>query len=563
MFQKKMIKNFALILSIVTVASSMSACGKAPLEVTNKEIVIEYMEAAKGELIKDGTYMGTIANPEAANVIVKMSGTVTEVNVKIGDEVSEGDLLCTIDDTGAGFKLDSAKASYNSAMAAYNSAKAGYNTAQANYDNAVASTNAQLGGSKTLTDYQTQSGIETIEKQLQIINENIEGYPATVDLTNSALAQVSGQIENLNKAVAAAKTAYEDAYKKHEIAVNINDQYGKIQVATNGNASADLESIVKGAGFTSVNEYNRYLDNSIVNEKNSALTTLTTQLANAQSSYSTLTAQSKTVNDGAITLKNNKEALEMSLEQAKKQQEIVNGEIYEDTLAVIDATKKVAQAAVDSANFGVAQAAVGLSAAQIGIDAAEYELSLYKTASPISGVVEQVNISVNNMASSDRVSFVISDPESKYVYFYVTPDKSDIVTIGQKVDITYNKKQYIATVDEIGNAIDSSTGMIRIRASISNGSTLMNGARVELKTKVYDVSDCIIIPWEAIYFEKDGNYVYVEENGKAVKKKIEMELFDGQTVAVKSGINEGENVIISWSQSLRDGATVRTAKEAN
>ena len=67
-----------------------------------------------------------------------------------------------------------------------------------------------------------------------------------------------------------------------------------------------------------------------------------------------------------------------------------------------------AQAGVQQAQAAVESAQAGVQQARAGIASAEYQLSLYNLTTPISGVVEAVNVTENNFSPSGTAAFVIS-----------------------------------------------------------------------------------------------------------------------------------------------------------
>lgn len=59
-----------------------------------------------------------------------------------------------------------------------------------------------------------------------------------------------------------------------------------------------------------------------------------------------------------------------------------------------------AQAGVEAARAGLSSARRGSSPPRVGVNSAQYQLSLYNMTAPISGVVEAVNLTLNNFAAS-------------------------------------------------------------------------------------------------------------------------------------------------------------------
>lgn len=523
----KINRVMALLLTTSMMAATLSGCRKnVAVTAIDTTIVVQTQKVESGSMERMGNYVGTVAGTEAVYVVPMVSAVVTEMPIKVGQQVAEGDVLCRLDDTAAQLKMAGARADYSLAENGIETAKAGYNTAVANYENAKISAQAQIGGSKTLNDYQLDMNIQSLEDQLESVNKTIEGYVGLVDNTNAAVQSAHGNLLAAQEAYGLAKSAYEQAM-------------GEALGATDGNA----------------------VNTQLLTEKRAAMESALNRLTEAQKSYTQAMSQQKTVNDGAISLDENREKLEKAIEQAKEQQTIVNQDIYQDTVNIIESTKKVAASAVDSAQVGLETAQIHMQAAQVGIEAAEYELSLYTLTSPVEGIIEQINVSENNMAAAGNVSFVISNPDIKSVIFFVSEEVRNVLEIGQKVTATCARAEYEGSITEIGISVDSTTGLFRVKAALDHADKLANGTKVELVTKAHQTDDAIMVPWEAVYFENGKAFLYTVENGVARKRIVEIALYDTETIAVSAGINAGEEIIVSWSSALKDGAPVRKAQE--
>lgn len=71
-----------------------------------------------------------------------------------------------------------------------------------------------------------------------------------------------------------------------------------------------------------------------------------------------------------------------------------------------------------------------------------------------------------------------------------------------------------------------------------------------------------MIPSDALYFEDGDAYVFLAQDGTAVRTQVEVGLYTTDTIAVTRGLSDGDQVITSWSSSLKDGAPIRLAEEA-
>ena len=231
---------------------------------------------------------------------------------------------------------------------------------------------------------------------------------------------------------------------------------------------------------------------------------------------------------------------------------------YEDTQHLFE-MGAASQAEVDQANQALLSAQAWVEAARAGLNSAQYQLSLYNMTAPISGVVEAVNLTLNNFAASGTVAFVISNGSNKTVTFYVTDQVRQTLTAGQEVSVVSDGRTYQGAVTEISGVVDAATGLFKVKAVINEAQSLPDGLAVELTTTAYRSSGAILIPSDAVYFDEGNAYVYVAQDGTVVRTEVTVGLYTADTIAVTSGLTAGDEVITTWSAGLKDGAPIRLA----
>lgn len=245
---------------------------------------------------------------------------------------------------------------------------------------------------------------------------------------------------------------------------------------------------------------------------------------------------------------------------------------YDDTLALLEIgaasqaevdqahqTLLSAQAGLEAARASLNSAQAGIRSAQVGVESAQYQLSLYNLTAPISGVVEAVNVTENNFAASGTAAFVISNGSNKTVTFYVTDSVRQTLTPGQAVTVNYNGQTYEGAVTEIGGVVNAQVGQFQVKAVIDGAQDLPDGLSVELTTTAHRANGAVLVPSDAMFFEDGVAYVYLLQDGKAVRSDVTIGLYTADEIAVTDGLTPGDQVITTWSASLRDGADVRLA----
>ena len=131
----------AAVFSVVSIAgcSQSGSTGEMPVQLTR----VESQKASRGTLELTSTYVGTLSPYTSVNVVPLVSGTVETVNVKVGDKVEVGDVLCKFDDEPADLQLQSAKDAVNTAKAGKQAAKDQIHAARKQADASITSLESQ------------------------------------------------------------------------------------------------------------------------------------------------------------------------------------------------------------------------------------------------------------------------------------------------------------------------------------------------------------------------------------------------------------------------------------
>ena len=196
-----------------------------------------------------------------------------------------------------------------------------------------------------------------------------------------------------------------------------------------------------------------------------------------------------------------------------------------------------------------------LSLASTNLTAGNYTLT-----APISGLVEEVNVTANNMAPSGA-AVVISASGSRTATFYVPDDVAETLTQGQAVTVENQGTTYTGAISEIGVSVDAASGLFRVKAALPDAQSLSNGMTVTLTTAARSEEDTVLIPTDALYFDGGAAYVYLAVDGTAVRTPVTVGLYTADQTAITSGLAAGDTLITTWSAGLKDGAAIRLAGE--
>jgi multidrug efflux system membrane fusion protein len=114
----------------------------------------------------------------------------------------------------------------------------------------------------------------------------------------------------------------------------------------------------------------------------------------------------------------------------------------------------------------------------------------------------------------------------------------------------------------IDNAVDPSTGTIRLRAQFDNAdAALWPGQFVNVSLRLFEQADALVIPSTAVQTGPDGQYVYVvNPEMVADVRRIAVQRTDGERAIVSKGLAKDELVVVRGQLRLGPKMRVQLAK---
>lgn len=296
--------------------------------------------------------------------------------------------------------------------------------------------------------------------------------------------------------------------------------------------------------------------------------------------------QSKAVPDGSIVKQGDllftieKSEYEAALEKAKADLAAANADAAlkaADEKRDRDLFEKghVSEAAYEATVALKEQAEASVQAADAAVDQANLNLSYTEIAAPFPGQIGKTTYSVGEVVGPGTeplaqlirqapvyVNFSVS--EAQYLNAVrqhninpndidpsITPDLSLILPNGED----FGEKGKIVFID---NKVDSQTGTVSFRGQFENKSgTLLAGTFVSVIIEAPEQTPELVIPQAAIQRDQKGSFVLVVGPQETVEQRY-VDLgaqVDGDFV-VKSGLQDGERVIVQGLQKVRPGVPV-------
>lgn len=202
-----------------------------------------------------------------------------------------------------------------------------------------------------------------------------------------------------------------------------------------------------------------------------------------------------------------------------------------------------------------ATAELNLKEAELAYQQTLKSLDDYQTYAPISGVIESRGISAHGSASPNTAAYVISNRDVLSVVFNVSADGAAALSLGDEVTLTKGQSSYSAAIVEIETKANAS-GLFPIKANIEGDSPLLPGVAVKVTARTRSAADAMVVSIDDISYEDSNPYVYVYQNGTAVRTFLELGITTREKAQVLSGLTADSQVITTWHPDLADGAQV-------
>jgi HlyD family secretion protein len=227
------------------------------------------------------------------------------------------------------------------------------------------------------------------------------------------------------------------------------------------------------------------------------------------------------------------------------------------------------------------------------LDQAEDLLSKTRITSPIDGVVIQVDIKegetviAGTMNIPGATMMVIADPSETLTEVQV--DEADIAQVreGQQADIftaAYPDTPLSGTIQSIATTARQTPGQASlsflVKILLDEQDTMVIRPGMSVRADIYTESseETLAVPVQAVLYDEDTDeddknkdqseqtYVFVVEDGKAIRKDVEIGISSDSDQEIKSGLKEGEVIISGPFRVLRnmiDGDEVEETEESD
>lgn len=176
------------------------------------------------------------------------------------------------------------------------------------------------------------------------------------------------------------------------------------------------------------------------------------------------------------------------------------------------------------------------------------------------GVVTEVPAEKGSTVSEGMRLLTLESLEKVKVTFNASKIDVEKLALGQEAEIVISGCTYKGKVSKISHMAvtnASNTPMVGVEVSIDNpDDKIILGLDAKLEVFTRSEEDALLIPVEVVNADKDGDFVYVAEDGKAVRKPIVCGISNDTYTVVLEGITEEDMLITELQSGLEEGMAV-------
>ncbi len=221
-----------------------------------------------------------------------------------------------------------------------------------------------------------------------------------------------------------------------------------------------------------------------------------------------------------------------------------------------------AQGLVSAQQLETAETQFKLASASLTL--AKVNLNYSRIVSPINGVIAEKNVSVHDMVSVGRPVVRVVNLDRLEIEVGVNDHHVARLQKGNKALIrwtAYPNRVFEGAVTHVGMQSNQDTKTFPVIVELDNKEGLIKGGMITDVTLVLDaIQNAIVVPFSLVSQSQEGNYVYIEQKGYAVRRSVILHDLQGDQVHVIQGLQVGDHLIVEGNKYVADQTAVHVVQ---
>lgn len=216
----------------------------------------------------------------------------------------------------------------------------------------------------------------------------------------------------------------------------------------------------------------------------------------------------------------------------------------------------------DAATESLQQAQQSIQSAEAQRGTALDDLSATKLVAPANGLITTRDGEPGQVVQAAQTVFKLADDEPRDAVFYLpetiltNPPPSGTISLAL---VTNPDVKAIARVREISPTVDATTGTVEVKLIVADTPPAMTLGSSVIGYAALKPIKGIVLPWTAMSVRDGVEAVWVVDpkSSEVSLRKVDVALYDAQSIVLSSGLHEGELVVTEGAKLLRPGQVVK------
>jgi RND family efflux transporter MFP subunit len=255
--------------------------------------------------------------------------------------------------------------------------------------------------------------------------------------------------------------------------------------------------------------------------------------------------------------------------QSQQSTQLQKKAVYDFNKIEVDRQRKlfadgiVSRDALDQAEQAYANAKADYESSAASTQTQQQQLGYYRLAAPFAGIVGDIPVHVGDYVSPTTVLTTVDSNDQLEAYIYIPTEKAPEIRMGMKVELLDNDGNDLddTAVNFISPQVDNGLQGVLVKAPVTGSAEKLRNLQIVRAKVIWSVSPQPVAPVLAVTRVGGQTFVFVAQaagNGY-VARQVTVTVGDtiGNVYDVRSGLKDGDKVIVSGTQFLVDGMPVQ------
>ncbi len=219
----------------------------------------------------------------------------------------------------------------------------------------------------------------------------------------------------------------------------------------------------------------------------------------------------------------------------------------------------ISQQAYDDLQTQFASARARLEEARANLALSREDLEDATIRAPFDGRVGAREIDLGDFVSVGAPLFTVVDDDPLEIQFSVPERHLGRLHVGSPVEVTVQSmpdRTFRGEVDFVSPYVEPASRSVALKARIPNPAAELTAGQFANVLLQLERRPAVVVPEAAILARQAGSFVFVAQGGQASLREVQSGLRRDGMVELRSGVIEGDTVIVAGYQRLSDGSAV-------